>query len=226
MRITQDFRCNTGTDYYLQQNPRSAPARYLMDFVAARAAGRRLLDFGCGIGAYSYGLRQRGFDTVGVDANPKYVEIARANGGDARLVDGHALPFPDKSIDTTFLLEVLEHLPDDVIRPALSEIRRVTKSNVLFTVPDNTQYGELQAHGFVYGHYHAVDHVQFFTVDNLRVLLQEYFPRVEVTQGDPIYPHRLLPPLARKAMSLMYRLGVYRSKIYSRLFVEAKIGPS
>ena len=60
--------------------------------------------------------------------------------------------------------------------------------------------------------------------DSLRRLLGEYFPRVTVTRGDPLFPHQLLPVAVRKPLSLLYRLGVLRPTIFSRLFTVAATG--
>jgi SAM-dependent methyltransferase len=219
--LTRDLRVDTGVDHYLDQDPKRPPALHLADFVQANAVGKRLLDYGCGIGAYSHELRARGFECVGVDANREYIEIARRNGNEALLIGGGSLPFSDASFDTTFFLEVLEHLPDPILLNALSEARRVTKSKVLATVPDNTQTTALLGHGFLFGHFQAIDHVQFFTQDGAKNLLSRFFSRVEVRRGDPVFPHRLLPPMIRKPLSLGYRIGLLRPTIFSRLFIEA-----
>lgn len=219
--LTRDMRIDTGADHYLDQDPKQPPAPHLADFVQANAVGRRLLDYGCGIGAYSHELRARGFECVGVDANREYVEIARRNGNEVHLIGDGSLPFRDASFDTTFFLEVLEHLPDPILLNALSEARRVTKSKLLATVPDNTQTAALLDHGFLFEHFRAIDHIQFFTQESVKNLLSKFFSRVEVRQGDPIFPHRLLPPMVRKPLSLGYRIGLLRPRIFSRLFIEA-----
>lgn len=64
----------------------------LIDLLAP-AAGDRILDLGCGDGALTKKLADAGFDIVGVDAAPEQIEAAGALGLDARVVDGHALPF-------------------------------------------------------------------------------------------------------------------------------------
>ena len=85
------------------------------------------------------------------------------------------------------------------------------------------QFDELVKFEFMFGHYRAVDHIQFFTEASLRGLLAGYFPEVVITRGDPLYPHKLLPRLARRPVSLLYRLGVLKPTIFSRLFAEARV---
>jgi SAM-dependent methyltransferase len=221
--ITTDPRVHTGVGYYEDHDPRRAACRHFLPFVRERARGRELLDLGCGVGAYAYELGQDGFDVCAVEPNPAYVEIARSVGVNAVVGSGDSLPFPDARFDTTYMLEVLEHIPDASIRATLEEVRRVTRHNLLVTVPDNTQYETLVHCEFLFGHYRAVDHVQFFTVESLTRLLREYFPRVTVARGDPLLPHQLLPAVVRKPLSALYRLRILRPTIFSRLFAEASV---
>ena len=59
----------------------------------APVAGERVLDLGCGDGELAIQLVARGCEVVAVDAAPGMVERARARGLDARIADGHELPF-------------------------------------------------------------------------------------------------------------------------------------
>jgi SAM-dependent methyltransferase len=220
MAYTNDPRVNTGLDFYFDQDPYTAAYPPILDFLKARS-GRKVLDFGCGVGAYSYHLQRAGFEVGAVERNPKYVEIARSIGVRAELLTGETLPFEDDSFDTVIMVEVLEHLPDSSIPAVLSEVRRVARRNVLLTVPDCSEFPELIKHQFMHGHFIAVDHVQFFTAENLPSLLRQFFPHVSARQGDPLFPHLLLPKAVRKPVSLLYRLGWLRPTIYSRLYAEA-----
>lgn len=56
-------------------------------------AGARLLDLGCGDGALTIKLRERGFDVLGVDSSADQIEAARARGLAAEVVDGQALTY-------------------------------------------------------------------------------------------------------------------------------------
>lgn len=49
-----------------------------------------------------------------------------------------ALPFDDKSFDTVMCLDVLEHLVEDDIVPALEEMRRVASRHVFLTAAENS----------------------------------------------------------------------------------------
>lgn len=219
-RFTVDPR-RTADTLYVGQHPESRVSSSILAFVRERA-GRRILDFGCGTGGYAALLRRSGFDVAAVDQNPAYVAAAASLGVPAQQVNG-ALPFADRSFDTLMMIEVLEHVEDRDIEAVLAEARRVVRRNVLLTVPDCEDVAHLQSAGMTHEHFLAADHVQFFTKDTLEALLRRFFPAVEIVRGDPIRPHLLLPPIARRPLSALYRLGFLRPSLYSRLFVEARV---
>jgi len=55
--------------------------------------GERVLDLGCGDGALTRHLVDRGCDVVAIDSSPPQVEAARQRGLDARVMSAEALPF-------------------------------------------------------------------------------------------------------------------------------------
>ncbi len=213
-------RRDANRDYFLGKDAAALVSPAILQFVRERA-GVRVLDLGCGPGGCAVRLKDLGFQVTGVDTNPQYVEIARTSGIDARLASGDTLPFPDGSFDTVILIEVIEHLPADVPDLVLREAKRVARRNVLVTTPDCAMTPDLGVHGFTHEHYLSADHVQFYELSSLEALLSRHFSSVRVERGDPLYPHRLLPPLARRPLSALYRLGLLKTKLYSRLYAEA-----
>ena len=59
----------------------------------------RVLDLGCGSGEFMRTLLARGCDVVGVDVDTDAVAALRAEGLDARVGAGEAIPLPDESVD-------------------------------------------------------------------------------------------------------------------------------
>ncbi|MHC5038714.1 MAG: class I SAM-dependent methyltransferase [Planctomycetota bacterium] len=98
--------------------------------------GHRILDVGCGTGNLllfaQESLEGRG-DAVGVDPSPWMLERARQKAARRPLpVDFQkgvieALPFPDETFDRVFSTLMFHHLPADVQKRGLKEIRRVLK---------------------------------------------------------------------------------------------------
>ncbi|HEX6349080.1 MAG TPA: class I SAM-dependent methyltransferase [Candidatus Dormibacteraeota bacterium] len=88
-------------------------------------AAARVLDDGCGIGAYVERLRPLAREVWGLDFEAERVaEAARRIGPERLLVAAaEALPFADQSFDLVLSNEVVEHVADD--RRAVAEMVRV-----------------------------------------------------------------------------------------------------
>jgi ubiquinone/menaquinone biosynthesis C-methylase UbiE len=96
-----------------------------IDFLRRFAAGRDVLEVGCGTGL----LLERigGFATraYGIDLSPGMLAGARTRGLDVGEASATALPFDDESFDVTCSFKVLAHIAE--IRTALEEMTRVTR---------------------------------------------------------------------------------------------------
>jgi SAM-dependent methyltransferase len=95
----------------------------------------RILDAGCGSGRNMVELAHHGV-VSGIELSHTSVELARERDV-GEVVEGSVMdtPFDDSSFDLTVVLDVIEHLEDDVA--ALRELRRVTRPGgaLLVTVP-------------------------------------------------------------------------------------------
>ncbi len=124
--------------------------------LAQPAAGEKVLDVGCGTGTLAIALKAKvgpGGEVVGIDAAPEMIAVARDKAAkrgadiDFRIGLIEEIPFPDDSFDLVLSSYMLHHLPDDIKRKGLGEIRRVLKPGGRFLVVDLTVHG----HSFV-GH--------------------------------------------------------------------------
>jgi SAM-dependent methyltransferase len=95
--------------------------------LAGSVAGRRVLDAGCGAGALSAELVERGAAVVGIDSSRALLQLAAERLGDtAQLVHGDLrdpLPFGDRAFDLVAASLVLHYLPD--WNPTLRQFHRI-----------------------------------------------------------------------------------------------------
>ena len=105
----------------------------------ASLSPKTFLDAGCGEGFVARRVlgEMPGIELTGCDVSEAALAVAARAAPDGRFVPGSVaeLPFPDKSFDVVGCFEVLEHLPGDLPRQALSELRRVARRGVVLSVP-------------------------------------------------------------------------------------------
>ena len=97
----------------------------------------RVLDLGCAFGFTTRRLAHMGYDVIGVDNSPCYIAWAKRRHpqGNYLLHTAEALPFSDATFDAILLLDVLEHVVDQVA--VLHEAQRVLKpaGTLILSVP-------------------------------------------------------------------------------------------
>lgn len=87
--------------------------------------GDRVLDVACGGGAVALPARAAGADVTAIDLAPEMVERCRAEGLDARVMDGEQLEFEDGSFDAVLSGFGVFFFPDH--ERAFSEFHRVLR---------------------------------------------------------------------------------------------------
>jgi SAM-dependent methyltransferase len=154
-------------------------ARYA--FAARLAAGKRVLDLGCGTGYGTAELAKLATEAVGVDIAPEAIEYASAHYSSARFVQVPAteLPFPDATFDLIASFELIEHLSN--YRSLLAQAARVLRPTGLFVVstPNKLYYAEARgAAGPNPFHEHEFEFAEF------EASLREFFPHVKLLLQD------------------------------------------
>ena len=99
-------------------------------------SGLRLIDVGCGAGALTRALAERGAEVLGVEPDPIQAEKNRAAEPMTGLsfTEGVAqeLSAADASVDGVFFKYSLHHVPADALDTALAEAARVLKPDTGF----------------------------------------------------------------------------------------------
>ena len=158
----------------------AARRAFLLDNVSA---GERVLDLGCGDGAFAATLLQAGCVVTMADVAGEALRRARARAPGAEavaLVEGAPLPFDEDAFDVVWAGEVLEHVADVV--GLLAEVRRVLRwgGRLLVTTP---WHGRLVVATDAHFDPRA-DHLRFFSARTLSAVLDDAgFPSAQVRRA-------------------------------------------
>ena len=157
--------------------PSTVASDQVVDYIR-KYTGQRILDMGCGIGAYVKRLNSCGYECEGIETNQNYVDQCLKDDLKVQLMNAQDLHFPTNSFDTITMIEVLEHLQDPLA--ALREAFRVAKKNVLISVPNIDVLPIMSKYQVVPWHILEATHVNFFTPKILESVLKTYTAKMEV----------------------------------------------
>lgn len=135
-------------DIYAQVNPRGMD-RSRVAVLREIGTGKRVLEVGCGDGATSYLLAQRGNSVVSIDVSTIALERARARPGQEGLSlryeygDARDLRYEASSFDYVVSEHLVEHLTPADLSRHLAEVHRVLKPDgcYLFFTPSRLWHG-------------------------------------------------------------------------------------
>jgi 2-polyprenyl-3-methyl-5-hydroxy-6-metoxy-1,4-benzoquinol methylase len=158
----------------------AARRAFLLDRVVP---GTRVLDLGCGDGAFAAALVAAGCNVTMADVAEEALRRARAKAPEAeavKLAEGQPLPFAEDAFDVVWAGEVLEHVADVV--GLLAEIRRVLRwgGRLLVTTP---WHGRIVVATDAHFDPRA-DHLRFFSARTLRTILTDAgFTEIEIRRA-------------------------------------------
>lgn len=134
--------------------------------------GARVLDIGCGIGAYLAKFRALTAEAFGVDVDAAKLESALYDKQltTVALAVSEQLPFPDNTFDAVLLHEVIEHVADD--RRTVREAHRVAKTGASVLIFAPNRLYPFETHGFYVGKRYVFGNIPLlgYLPDSLRRL--------------------------------------------------------
>lgn len=140
---------------------------------------KKVLDSACGEGYGSSLLAQEAGCVVGLDLDEEVIKKAGQKYGNEKL-SFHAgsiekLPFEDASFDAVVSYETIEHVPAEIQKNFLSEIRRVLKPGgmLIMSTPNKAVYTDRVKGQNPF-------HIKEFYVKEYREFLENYFPEIEM----------------------------------------------
>ena len=191
--------------------------QYKINELLPLVSGNRILDIGCGPGAFVDVLASRGFEATGIDLTPKFISFAKKNYQGKFLVgDALSLPFENKSFDTVFIRNVIEHLENDL--GAIKEALRVGHK-VVIIVPHQTPLA-LKKHGLIFSHYQDTSHLRTYTKKSLLEITSQAkgelvdFFEIEKLPNTSIAFELLSGPSILKKIALKLLFGILPATAY------------
>ncbi len=173
----------------------------------ARSGKLKVADLGCGCGRMLQLLSQQ-YEAVGVDVSPLAVEFAKKR--NVKVVEGRLpndVPLTPGTFDAVLMLDVLEHLDDDVDSAAAAAKLLKPGGIFLLTVP---------AYQWLFGpHDVAHHHRQRYTRGQLELVLREAALEVKYSS----YCNTILFPLA------LAQRAAQRSKKHQPAQISTSIPP-
>ena len=165
-------------------------------------------DIGCGRGDLIEHLVNAGHDVFAVDQSPASVDqVSKRFAGNphfkgAALVSGK-IELPDGSVDTAFILEVVEHLSDEALAASLNEAHRILRAggHVVITTPNEEDLRRSETMcpdcGSVF---HTMQHVRCWTAQSLSRHVEGFGFRTVVAEPTILSPYS-------GPMAIAYRLA-------------------
>ncbi|QQG39827.1 MAG: class I SAM-dependent methyltransferase [Candidatus Aenigmatarchaeota archaeon] len=94
--------------------------------------GKKILDVGCGPGNHSLTFKANGLEPLCIDISEKMVELCRAKGLDARVMDFENPALPAGQFDGLWIYTSLLHIPKEKFLPVLKHILQALKHDGVF----------------------------------------------------------------------------------------------
>ena len=154
----------------------------LLKFVERRITIGEAVDIGCGQGDLIGFLLGSDHEAIGADSSPASLEVVRRRFQNnprfkgAIQMEAGRIDLPSGSADTAFLLEVVEHMEDEVLGAALDEAIRLLRpgGHLVLSTPNEE---DLEASRIICPEcaaiFHRVQHVRSWSAETLRRHLED-----------------------------------------------------
>ena len=132
--------------------------------------GKEILDIGCATGIYVDFLSKKDLAVTGIDLVKEFVTRAKSSKqGEFIVGSADKLPFKDKSFDSLYIFDLLEHGDDLKI---LTEAKRVARQRILVIVPRIVD-PRLANSGVIFRHYLDKSHLREYSEEMIRELAKK-----------------------------------------------------
>ncbi|WP_068596669.1 class I SAM-dependent methyltransferase [Vaginella massiliensis] len=164
----------------LYQLAKSANLKAKYKVVERHATGKKILDYGCGVGDFLAYMKQKGFEVEGFEPNATALEIARRKLGN--LVTNESIIQRKQQYDVITLWHVLEHIPnrDEIFQ---SLIDHLTPDGILVVALPNHNSYDAKFYGKYWAAYDVPRHLWHFDPESMKRYVSFFGMKIEI-----IYP--------------------------------------
>ena len=108
--------------------------------------GKTIVDIGCGDGSKAKHLVSQGATVIGIEPNLESWQVKEFESEGFKMLSGGAekLGLEDKSVDVVVFMYSLHHVPNELMRTAMLEARRVLKNTGVLYIAEPIAKGSYQ----------------------------------------------------------------------------------
>ena len=141
------------------------------------ANGKKILDYGCGVGDYLEFMQKNGYDVLGMEPNDSARKIAQSKIGKDKVVSTELEQINEK-FDVITLWHVLEHIPN--LNEIIAQLKNhLTENGTLIIAVPNHQSYDAKYYGEKWAAYDVPRHLWHFTEDSMRKLFNNFGMKIE-----------------------------------------------
>ncbi|GEM53253.1 methyltransferase [Empedobacter brevis NBRC 14943 = ATCC 43319] len=150
-----------------------------LELIDQIAKGKKVLDYGCGVGDFLEHLQKNGYDVLGMEPNNSAKKIAQSKIGTEKVTSTE-LEQNDQKFDIITLWHVLEHIPN------LNEIIIQLKNHLtedgrlIIAVPNHKSY-DAAYYGKYWAAYDVPRHLWHFSATSMNKLFNNFGMKIEST---------------------------------------------
>ncbi len=148
-----------------------------LELINKVGSGKKILDYGCGVGDFLEHLQKNGYDVLGMEPNDSARRIAQSKVG-IEKVTSTELEQNTEKYDVITLWHVLEHIPN--LKEIITELKKhLTKSGILVVAVPNHQSYDAKYYGEHWAAYDVPRHLWHFTETSMRKLFSNFGMKIE-----------------------------------------------
>lgn len=150
-----------------------------LELIRNVSTGKKILDYGCGVGDFLEHLQKNGYDVLGMEPNDSARRIAQSKIG-VEKVTSTELEQNNQKYDIITLWHVLEHIPN------LNEIIHLLKKHLnengrlIIAVPNHKSY-DAAYYGKYWAAYDVPRHLWHFSATSMHKLFNNFGMKIEST---------------------------------------------